>query len=259
MKPAPSLKKSLNFFTNWIEQLDLSFFTNYFFSNFFGSRLIGGVYLITLIYLLTKSIKEILNKANINFFFLILIFFTYSLPAIYGFIFDPILINRYVIFVLIPILFLISNLAFENKKDLIKNIMVILILALTFFNHFTENTFKQFYSSIYPSKPEIKKSLKIINSSKTQNYSVLLDLNNTRNINTIYENYLTNYTKKLKFDLNFINYLGTKTLPNNFWIIHILDVTEIDFKKPEIFVDYTIKEKKYLNRLILYKLEKNET
>ena len=251
--------KGVSHTPNWIEQLDLSFFTNYFFSNFFGSRLIGGVYLITLIYLLTKSIKEILNKANINFFFLILIFFTYSLPAIYGFIFDPILINRYVIFVLIPILFLISNLTFENKNNLIKNIMVILILTLTFFNHFTENTFKQFYSSIYPSKPEIKKTLKIINSSKTQDYSVLLDLNNTRNINTIYENYLTSYTKKLKFDLNFINYLGTKTLPNNFWIIHILDVTEIDFKKPEIFVDYAIKEKKYLNRLILYKLEKNET
>ena len=137
--------------------------------------------------------------------------------------------------------------------------MVILILTLTFFNHFTENTFKQFYSSIYPSKPEIKKTLKIINSSKTQDYSVLLDLNNTRNINTIYENYLTSYTKKLKFNLNFINYLSTKTLPNNFWIIHILDVTEIDFKKPEIFVEYTIKEEKYLNRLILYKLEKNET
>ena len=181
------------------------------------------------------------------------------MPTIYGFIFDPILINRYVIFVLIPILFLISNLTFESKNNLTKNILVILILTLTFFNHFTENTFKQFYSSIYPSKPEIKKSLEIINNSKTHNYSVLLDLNNTRNINTIYENYLTNYNKKLKFDLNFINYLNKKTLPNNFWIIHILDITEIDFKKPDIFLEYIIKEKRYLNRLILYKLEKNET
>ena len=71
----------------WIEQLDLSFFTNYFFSSFFGSRLIGGVYLITLIYLISKSLKEIINKLNINFLFLLLIFFTYSIPAIYGFIF----------------------------------------------------------------------------------------------------------------------------------------------------------------------------
>ena len=243
----------------WIKQLDLSFFTNYFFSNFFGSRLIGGVYLITLIYLLTKSLKEMINKANINFFFLILIFFTYSLPAFYGFIFDPILINRYIIFVLIPILFLISNLAFENKNNLTKNILVSLILILTFFNHFTENTFKQFYTEIYPSKPQVKKSLEIINNSKTLSYSVLLDDNNERNINTIYENYLTNYSKKLKFDLNFVNYLNKKTLPDDLWIIHIRDITEIDFKKPDNFLEYTIKEKKYLNRLELYKLKKNDT
>ena len=88
---------------------------------------------------------------------------------------------------------------------------------------------------------------------------MLLDINNKRNINTIYENYLTNYSKKLKNDLNFINYLNKNTLPNNFWIIHILDITEIDFKKPDIFLEYIIKEKRYLNRLILYKLEKNET
>lgn len=243
----------------WIKQLDLSFFTNYFFSSFFGSRLIGGVYLLMLIYLITKSFKVIINKLNINFFFLILIFFTYSMPITYGFIFDPILINRYIIFILIPILFLISNLTFENENNLTKKILVSLIVMLTFFNHFTENTFKQFYTEIYPSKPEIKKSLEIINNSKTLDYSVLLDINNERNINTVYENYLTNYSKKLKNDLNFINYLNKKNLPNNFWIIHIRDITEVDFKKPDNFLEYTIKEKKYLNRLELYRLEKNGT
>ena len=243
----------------WIEQLDLSFFTNYFFSNFFGSRLIGGVYLITLIYLISKSLKEIINKLNINFFFLLLIFFTYSMPAIYGFIFDPILINRYVFFVLIPILFLISNLTFENKNNVTKNILVFFVLLLTFFNHFTENTFKQFYTSIHPSKPEVRKSLEIINNSKTLNYSVVLDLDNVKNINTVYENYLTNYSKKLKFNLNFINYLSKKTLPNEFWIIYIRDITETDFKKPDSFKKYSIKEEKYLNRLELYKLKKNGT
>ena len=44
--------KHISHTPDWIEQLDISFFTNYFFSNFFGSRLIGGVYLITLIYLI---------------------------------------------------------------------------------------------------------------------------------------------------------------------------------------------------------------
>ena len=251
--------KSVSHTPNWIEQLDISFFTNYFFSNFFGSRLIGGVYLVVLLYLLTKSIKQIINKANINLFFLILIFFSYFLPGIYGFIFEPVLINRYIIFVLIPILFLISHLTFESNNNLVKKIFLSLIIMLTFFNHFTENTFKQFYTNIYPSKPEIGKTLKFINKSNSLNYSVLLDGNNELNINDIYENYLNNYTKKLKFNLNFINYLDKKTLPNDFWIIHIRDITVAEFKKPNNFLNYKIKEKKYFNRLELYKLEKNGT
>ena len=251
--------KGISHTPNWIEQLDISFFTNYFFSNFFGSRLIGGVYLVVLLYLLTKSIKQIINKANINLFFLILIFFSYFLPGIYGYIFEPILINRYIIFVLIPILFLISHLTFEFNYNLVKKIFLSLIIMLTFFNHFTENTFKQFYTNIYPSKPEIGKTLKFINKSNSLNYSVLLDGNNELNINDIYENYLNNYTKKLKFDLNFINYLDKKSLPNDFWIIHIRDITDTEFKKPNNFLNYTIKEKKYFNRLELYQLKKNGT
>ena len=251
--------KSVSHTPNWIEQLDISFFTNYFFSNFFGSRLIGGVYLVVLLYLLTKSIKQIINKANINLFFLILIFFSYFLPGIYGFIFEPVLINRYIIFVLIPILFLISHLTFETNYNLVRKIFLLLIIILTFFNHFTENTFKQFYTNIYPSKPEIGKTLKFINKSNSLNYSILLDVNNELNINDIYENYLNNYTKKLKFNLNFINYLDKKTLPNDFWIIHIRDITETEFKKPNNFLNYTIKEKKYFNRLELYQLKKNGT
>ena len=251
--------KGVSHTPNWIEQLDISFFTNYFFSNFFGSRLIGGVYLVVLLYLLTKSIKQIINKANINLFFLILIFFSYFLPGIYGFIFEPVLINRYIIFVLIPILFLISHLTFESNNNLVKKIFLSLIIILTFFNHFTENTFKQFYTNIYPSKPEIGKTLKFINKSNSLNYSILLDVNNELNINDIYENYLNNYTKKLKFNLNFINYLDKKTLPNDFWIIHIRDITETEFKKPNNFLNYTIKEKKYFNRLELYQLKKNGT
>ena len=251
--------KGISHTPNWIEQLDISFFTNYFFSNFFGSRLIGSAYLVVLLYLLTKSIKQIINKANINLFFLILIFFSYFLPGIYGYIFEPILINRYIIFVLIPILFLISHLTFESNNNLIKKIFLSLIIILTFFNHFTENTFKQFYTNIYPSKPEIRKTLKFINKSNSLNYSILLDVNNKLNINDIYENYLNNYTKKLKFNLNFINYLDKKTLPNDFWIIHIRDITETEFKKPNNFLNFTIKEKKYFNRLELYQLKKNGT
>ena len=67
------------------------------------------------------------------------------------------------------------------------------------------------------------------------------------------------YYLEIKRELNFINYLDKKTLPNDFWIIHIRDITETEFKKPNTFLNYTIKEKKYFNRLELYQLKKNGT
>ena len=68
----------------WIENVNLSFFTNFYFSKFFGSRIIGLVYLIILIYLIFNQIK-VIKKLDINFFFLNLIFFSYFLPLSYSF------------------------------------------------------------------------------------------------------------------------------------------------------------------------------
>ena len=79
----------------WIENVNLSFFTNFYFSKFFGSRIIGLVYLIILIYLIFNQIK-VIKKLDINFFFLNLIFFSYFLPLSYSFIFNPILVDRYI-------------------------------------------------------------------------------------------------------------------------------------------------------------------
>jgi len=91
---------------------------------------------------------------------------------VYGYLVNPILIPRYIFFVLIPILFLITNFSLKIKNTILKKTIILSLIVFTFFNHFTENTFKQFYVKIYPSKPEIGKSLKYINNLKYHNFYI---------------------------------------------------------------------------------------
>ena len=113
----------------------------------------------------------------------------------YSLIFKPVLIDRYIFFVLIPILYLISSLTLDFKNLYKKYIFIFLLLVPTFFNHFTENTFKQFYTSINPSKPEVRKSLEHIIKNNDFNYSFVSVKDNPININFVYKNYLKIFRK----------------------------------------------------------------
>ena len=42
----------------WIQQVKLEFFVNFFFSRFFGSKIMGVIYLLTLIYLIITERKN---------------------------------------------------------------------------------------------------------------------------------------------------------------------------------------------------------
>ena len=101
----------------WISNPDFGFYTNFFFSTFFGSRLMGAVFLVTLLTLLIKE-KYLFKELNIITVFLITIILAYFLPILFGYIYKPVLISRYIIFIIIPILLLISFLTSKviNKK-----------------------------------------------------------------------------------------------------------------------------------------------
>tara|TARA_B100000035_G_C20911992_1_gene514424 strand:+ start:47 stop:970 length:924 start_codon:yes stop_codon:yes gene_type:complete len=248
---------------SWIPQLKSSFYTNYFFSNFFGSRLIGGIYLIVLIYLFSTFIKKIIKEMNINFFFLILIFLTYSITIIYGYLVEPILIPRYIIFVLIPVLFLISNFVFNIKSKILRFTILLILVLPTFLNHFTENTFKQLYTKIYPSKPEIKKVFLYMEETSLLNYSFFINVDDDNHLlpiyNDPYKNYLEKYSIKISQNFKFINYKDKKNLPENFWLIYITDVTDKPFIKPQQLKKYDVNDMKSFNHIEIYKLKKNET
>jgi len=106
---------------SWITLPDIKFFTNFYFSKFFGSRLVGLIHLIILLYLMSCFFIYKIKKDYI-IFFSFLIIYSYLLPLAYSFIFSPIILARYIIFVLIPIIIIISHLTFEMKKNKKKNI-----------------------------------------------------------------------------------------------------------------------------------------
>ena len=171
---------NLKSFHTWLIQVDLKFFTNFYFSKFFGSRLLGLIHLVLLISLiLSYVLKYVLEKQiKINFIviYITIIFLSYFLPITYGYIIEPILFPRYIIFVLIPIISLISILVFEIKNTLIKNSIIFLLIILNFGNHFTESTFKQFFNKRNYHKPNFTIMSKIITSSKNKNYFINMDM-----------------------------------------------------------------------------------
>jgi len=94
---------------DWLWQVKPKFYTNFYFSKYFGSRMLGLVHLGILLYCIIKFKKNLLKDFNIYTFFVFLIFFSYFIPLVYGYIFKPILLDRYIFFVLIPIICLLSH------------------------------------------------------------------------------------------------------------------------------------------------------
>ena len=217
----------------------------------------GSIHLLILVYLIISQFNKVLRKFDIELFLIILLFLTYVIPVSYSYIFKPILIDRYIFFVLIPVLYLICSLTLNFQNAFKKYIFIFLLVVPSFFNHFSENTFKQFYTNIYPSKPEVKKSLDYIVKNDNLNYSFVLVKDNPININFVYENYLNKYSEKINQKFVYFNYAKNIELPDNLWLIYFTDITNQKFIKPIELKEYKIKSNKIFNHLELYELEKN--
>ena len=166
----------------------------------------GIMFLLILIYLIYKNIKLIL-KINTNTLLLVVILFSYFLPLIYGFIIEPILIPRYIIFVLTPIIVVISSLIFNLKNHLIRKILISLLLILTIGNLFTEQTIKQFYKDRIPYKPEYSKAVITIDKSSHKKYFIKVSqkdlVNKTSQVEGAVKSYIDYLNKKNKTQIIF--------------------------------------------------------
>ena len=181
-----------------------------YFPRFFGSKIMGYIYLIILMFLIFYKRKSIL--CNKNYSLLITIFlFSYLIPFIYGIVKTPVLHDRYIIFVLIPIILLISCLSNEIKSKKIKNFIIYFLIITTLINHYLE-IFKR-----KNSKPEFLKLIEHIRDRSSEKNIIVHEL--FTNSNLVF-NYLDNIDPKIKKNLNLLYYdkIITKNL-NSFWLL----------------------------------------
>ncbi len=239
----------------WLSQVKPSFYTNYYFSKFFGSRILGMIYLLALLFSILKFKTYIIKKFNIYIFFIFLIFFSYFIPLGFGYIFSPILIDRYIFYILIPIICLLSHFIFQIKNKKLRIFIIIIITLATFINNLLyENSFKQLYTNVPVQKPEIKKALKIIDQSNIKNFTFVRDDRYAINTNLIVENYLLKSAEKIKSNLIYEPF-NENSKSSKIWILYLKDTRDFNFETPKRFSNYVEVKKHELNRVSVHLLE----
>ena len=221
-----SYYKNTNIYPGWIVQPDFKFYTNFYFSKFFGSRLIGMIHLIILLGLIFNFLKKKEGKPfNINLFFIIL-FLSYFLPITFGYLFKPIIFPRYIIFVLIPITIILSILIYEIKNEYLKKLLIAILIFGNIGNLYTESIIQQFIKERPQFKSNFSGALTAINKSKIKYYTIDIP-----SYNTHHEIAISHYTKIIAEDLNLeINFIKKKDFFNSdkkeIWTICLIVITK---------------------------------
>ena len=181
-----------------------------YFPRFFGSKIMGYIYLISFLFLIFYQKKKIIS--NINYSVLVIIFiFSYLIPFTYGLIRTPVLLDRYIIFVLIPVIVLISCLSNEIKSKKIKNSIIVILIISTLFNHYLEILKRK------NTKPEFTDMIRYIKNSSSEKNIIIKEL--YPNLDLVF-NYLNNIDENVKMNLNLKSY--NKNIPKNingFWLV----------------------------------------
>ena len=246
--------KNISHTVDWYPKLELKFFTNFYFSKFFGSRLLGLFHLILLVYLIAKSRIWLLKKYDQRLIFILIIIFSYLVPISYSLIIKPILLDKYIIFVLIPVLVLTSNLINLIENHFFRKIVISLIIFLTIGNLFTETTVRQFFSKRIIHKPDLKSTFIEIKKSNYKNYSFNLEKGNwtsEKTLNDILKNYSEKYTNQINIKLNYVDYKNNgkmfKNTNSNFlWLVCLYDINGRSCLIPKNFDNVQIiKEENY--------------
>jgi hypothetical protein len=173
-----------NFDVTAIKSLTFTTFYDIFFRYYFGSRVSGIIVLIFLIYLIFREIYEKKIKINENILFLlILLFFTYLIPVVFSIFISPILLPRYIIYV-VPIIIIIISALSINKKKLSYGIFLIMFLILN-----ANTIYQKFYLKKF-TKPNYNK---VFQENNINNQIVYIYGFQTIILKNLLENSLLNY------------------------------------------------------------------
>jgi len=246
----PYYLKTVPLAVNWLTQPDLKFYTDYYFTKFFGSRIMGLIHLIIFITLIIKFHKKIFYENNYYLFFILNIFLIYFIPIFYGLISQPAIHERYIMFVIIPITILLSCLIFEIQSQKLKKLLIIFFIVITFANHFTESTLKQFFKHREIYKPNFVETYKYINKSEFKN--IYFDLNNFKKENrerifNVYKNY-SNYLLNLNsLEIKVFSNIDDNIDLDGFWSICLFGTIGCEYYNPK----YKIVETKKFPKLLI--------
>ena len=216
-----------NTYPTWIEQPDLKFYSNFYFSKFFGSRLVGLIHLIILLYLIIIFFRKFIKNSDGITIFLLIIILSYFLPLTYGYLFKPILFPKYIIFILAPIIILISYLIFEIDNKKLKKILITILVIFTLGNQFTETNIKQFFNERTFHKPQFTLTFKEIQKSEEKYFTFDLKfVPNTKNyVLEALKNYSFKLVKKNNLNIDFMNnedFINSNV--NKIWLICLPNV-----------------------------------
>ncbi len=199
----------LQFETDTIKNPELNFYLfNFFFKQFFGSKIMG--YLFFLSFIISVFILFKKREINKNLVFLILvIFFSYFLPIIYGFIFSPVLQDKYIIYI-IPIILIFISLSISKMNNLKLQKYIFLFLLTISISNLTLKIIKNEID-----KPEFIKVLKELDIQSKSNIYVASFMDHKNDLyNQIVNNYVFQIIKKHNLNLK----LKDKN-DKNFWIV----------------------------------------
>ena len=252
---------NLNELTSWIPQVDIKFFTNLFFSKFFGSRILGLLHLIALIFFIFRFRKDLITSEKFLILVLIIIF-SYSLPLIFSLIFKPLLIERYVMYLIAPILLVICNAIYNLEKIFLRNFLISIFIFLTFANFVTEDTFKQIFQKIDRQKPNFYSVLSKIEESNNKYFIIKKTLaknNEKMKFNSYIDLALNKYVEQYISNNNFkLNLLSKDKIEfsniNEFWIICYKDVDTSKCEVPYEKNQYLVKDNIDFIRINLKKI-----
>ena len=249
-------------YPSWVQQINLfKFLTNLYFSKFFGSRILGLIHLIVLIFLIFKIKNKLFYSFDKRLLLLIFIFFSYFLPIAYGFLYKPILSEKYIIFVIIPILIVLSNLLFEVKNSFLSKFLIFIIVIPTILNLFTESTVKQFFEQRRIYKPDFHSTFKEIEKSNNKNFLFSLKERDSKvgaSIIDALDNFVIMYAKERNFNFKHHKSLNQNLInENSFWLICLYDVN-FSCADPEIEKRSTVSKKFNFNRINLKLLNMNK-
>ncbi len=183
-----------------------SFFVNFHFRSFFGSIILGGMFLIIFSFLFFKNIKEIIFLNTKDNILIYIILSSYFLTLLYTLMRASIMSPKYVLFILpLIIIWIGTKIDKISKKNNSKKIEILLIIC----------SFLFFLTNINNSPIDRPPTKKILNEMIKSDIQYIVSSENE-----VFNNYLR--TKTIVVQNNMIVLKNEDAIPkniNNFWFI----------------------------------------